>query len=740
MAVKKGETGGRYFAHTDPLNPGKLPENGANWQKLEDHLKDTAKRAEKFASAFNADHWGYLAGLWHDVGKYSNEFQQMLRDSVDAHIEQKSKIDHSTAGSKNAYKWSKDAGKILAYAIAGHHGGLPDGKSNESCLATRLEKTVFSLPPEVDDLFLQQIPELPFSPDKARFCFELSFFVRMIYSCLVDADFLDTEKCMDLDKSLNRCGYPTVQQLQSLFSNKLDNLRVNFAKTDINKIRSEILSQCLNAADISSGLFSLTVPTGGGKTLSSMAFALKHAINNNNFKRIIYVIPYTSIIEQNAQVFREILGEDAVVEHHSNYEPAEEDCRTRLASENWDAPIIVTTNVQFFESLFSNRSSRCRKLHNIAQSVIILDEVQTLPDSLLLPCIEALRELTLHYQTTIVLCSATQPAIQKREEFIKGLEDVREIIKNPKELSEKMKRVKVTNLSKQTDDQIISKIKQHNQVLCVVNTKKHAKTLFERLNDEKNIYHLSALMYPSHRSCKLEEIRDCLKNSKQCIVISTQLIEAGVDIDFPVVLRAVSGLDSIAQAAGRCNREGKLAHGEAYVFEPEEGLPPGYFRQTAQTTQSVIRRFPCDVLSLDAIEQYFKDYYWLKGENQLDKKSILTKLQEGMRACDFPFKQIAQEFQLIEQQTKPVIIALDKKTEKIIEQIRYADYLRGFSRKLQKYTVQVYPWHWQKLNDAGCLEIVRDIFPVLICKDKYSNDTGLDIWDSGCKDPEDLIF
>jgi len=362
----------RFYAHTDRSNPDKTPEQGARWQLLEDHLVGTAVLAREFASAFGAGDWGYLAALWHDAGKYSEEFQEMLKASVDAHIEHKSKVDHSTFAAQQAdQKWCAGEGKLLAYVIAGHHTGLPDGRSNEgSSLSRRLAGRLpyrFHCP---DNLLNHHKPSLPFTPMKHRAGFEIALFVRMLYSSLVDADFLDTEKYMNLDSFHARLREYKLDDLQSRLFEYLCVLENTAEKTPVNRLRSQILDNCVRAADQSPGLFSLTVPTGGGKTLSSMAFALKHAVKHRH-RRIIYAIPYTSIIEQNAAIFRGIFGDEAVLEHHSNYEPSDEDYRTRLASENWDAPIVVTTNVQFFESLFACRSSRCRKLHNIARSVII---------------------------------------------------------------------------------------------------------------------------------------------------------------------------------------------------------------------------------------------------------------------------------------------------------------------------------------------------------------------------------
>ncbi len=726
-----------YYAHS-------LPESSdvSEWQLLSEHLENTAKLAKNFASTFDAERWGYIAGLWHDIGKYSEEFQRKLEESSKADTENKKKIEHAIFGAKiAAEKWPKGEGKLLAYIIAGHHSGLPDGLSNEySCLCKRLQRELHYKVNYPKNLLEQHKPELPFRNNCKRLAFQISFFTRMLYSALVDADFLDTEKFYDPQRFSQRGKYLSLTDIDKLLSKRLNELQNEGDNSEINMIRKEVNKFCLLAANDNPGLFSLTVPTGGGKTLSSLAFSVKHAIKYNK-KRIIYVIPFTSIIEQNANVFRKIVGESVILEHHCNFESADEDYFTRLASENWDAPIVVTTNVQFFESLFANRPGRCRKLHNIANSVIILDEVQCLPDNLLLPCIETLRELSLHYKCSIVLCSATQPAIQLRDDFKAGLENVREIIANPDELAKKLKRVRINILDKQTDEQLIARFEKYEQFLCIVNTRKHAHMLYEKLKSvcSENVFHLSTLMYPVHRSKVLSHIRKLLRKGKPCRVISTQLVEAGVDIDFPVVFRSIAGLDSIAQAAGRCNREGKRQTGDVYVFYPEEGLPAGYFRQTAQTAESIFRRFPDDVLSLEAIEEYFKDYYWQKGEKKLDKEGILSLIKRGVSTCDFPFKEIAQKFQLIKQTGKPVIIAIENEAKELINEIRDAYILRGYSRKLQKYTVQIPQSYWDNLADAGHIDIVREIFPVLVFDKMYDEHTGLNIYDIDNPEPEDLI-
>ncbi len=734
----------KFYAHS-------LPEKGIHaWQPLETHLKNVAEKAQSFADIFNSGAWGYLAGFWHDIGKYSNEFQDMLMDASKIGGKQVRRlVDHSTAGAKHASIALNDKGKLLAYAISGHHAGLPDGESNEnSCLIKRLEKKVneISACPEKILDFQPEFP-LPLRLEKRRFGFQLSFFVRMFFSCLVDADFLDTEEFMDEDQAKWRKGYPKIEDMQKKLKIFLDRLRRAALHTPINRQRSEILEMCCNTAENPQGLYSLTVPTGGGKTLSSLAFAMKHAIKHN-LKRIIYVIPFTSIIEQNANIFRKIFGEDAVLEHHSNFEPREEDSRSRLAAENWDAPLIVTTNNQFFESLFSNRSSRCRKIHNIVKSVVILDEAQTLPTPLIKPCIEAIRELALFYNTTIVLCTATQPALSFRDEFKEGLKNIQEIIPDPKELYKSLERVKTKNIGTISDNELIVRLNKYAQALCIVNTRKHARTIYnltqhnEKAEPPKNeFYHLSALMCPAHRSKKIEEIKKNLKKGLPCKVISTQLVEAGVDIDFPVVFRSIAGIDSIAQAAGRCNREGMLTHhGEIFIFHPDKGFLPGYLRQASVITKSVLKNFD-DPLSLEAVEEYFRYLFWLKGEG-LDEFHLLADIEEDACRGNFPFKEIAKKFRIIKDEMQTLIIPWGNKGEKVLNLSQKSD---DFSvqdqRILQPYTVQLYAKDLAQLEQAGAVFKLQewDNIWILSREDLYRDDIGLVLDDTFFYDVEKLI-
>ncbi len=720
-------TAQEFYAHSKPRVPKE------KWQKLREHLQNTAYLAKEFASIFGAGDWGVVAGLMHDIGKYSQEFQAILKQAVneDANDDQQRGPDHSSAGAQELVKRFPDGrGKLLAYAVAGHHAGLLDGKSNDACLEKRLKKEVKDYEYWLKDGLNTQprfvLPSGILQKDNpALIAFRLQFFVRMIFSCLVDADFLDTEAFLNQKKAQLRGNYPDIAYLLNSIRDKTKSLCNNVADTLVNRKRREILEQCVTASQWEPGIFSLTVPTGGGKTLSSLSFALEHAVKYG-MKRVIYVIPYTSIIEQNADVFRQICGNDAVIEHHSNFDLSEDSYKSQLAAENWDAPLIVTTNVQFFETLFHHRVSKNRKAHNIANSVIIFDEAQMLPVHLLRPCMEAIKELASNYHSSIVLCSATQPALGKSDDFKIGIDGIREIVSVPRELYSSLRRVDIHSLPLMNDAAIAQRIITHDQVLCVVNTRKYARQLYETVSNKTGLFHLSALMCPAHRSEVLDTIRSLLKKGKTCRVISTQLIEAGVDIDFPIVYRALAGIDSIAQSAGRCNREGILPeNGKVFVFMPENSAPPGFLRQSVEEAQGILRRHK-DILSLDAVYEYFKNMYW-RNADMLDKHKIMEKFAESVKACDFPFKSVSEQFKVIDNGMQTVIIPYNEKARKLIASLRASD-SREIARKLQRYCVQVYPDVIIKLGRAA-LEPVQERYYILINGDLYKEDIGLD-WDN----------
>ena len=537
------------------------------WQPLDAHLNGVAHLASTFASRFHSEEWARISALLHDLGKASCAFQNYLLRSNelqtaddDTHAQ---RTNHSGAGAVLAQEKYGPLGRIFGYLVAGHHAGLPDwigGVTPNGSLSNRLESSEDELDSVRSWLTHLNLPaKLPPPPCQFKEI-EIHLWIRMLYSCLVDADYLDTERFMDPEKFEARRTFPELMSLAPAFFSMLDSMQQNAAQTDVNAIRAEIRSYCENAAEQQPGFFSLTVPTGGGKTLSGTAFAMRHALKHGK-RRIIYVIPYTSIIEQTADTLRKHFGNENVVEHHSNLEPESLSKAARLATENWDAPVIVTTSVQFFESLMAAKSSRCRKLHNVVDSVVILDEVQLLPPELLEPCTDLMRQLVSNYGVSMVLCTATQPAFD-------NLGPVAEIIPETARLAERLRRVRyalpnVRENVPRTWDDIAKELQTHSQALCVVNTRRDCLELHGKI--PPGTIHLSASMCGAHRSAVIRDIKQKLKDGEPIRVVSTQLVEAGVDIDFPVVYRALAGLDSIAQAAGRCNREGKNSEGGTVV-------------------------------------------------------------------------------------------------------------------------------------------------------------------------------
>ena len=725
-------------------------------QTLHDHLVNVATLAEGFAGRFGARPWGYACGLLHDIGKASALFQQRVRGETER------KVDHSTAGARHVHDAWKYVGKLMAYCIAGHHSGLADGQSNDrSSLAHRLDPARHPINDYAAwraclgaDAEPAPPTTFPFDPRSKGTGFRLAFFLRMLFSCLVDADRLDAESVGDTDRSARRGAYPALTEL----AERLDEHLAKFvADTPVKLIRAEVLASCREAAELAPGLFSLTVPTGGGKTLSSLAFALHHALRHG-LSRVVYVIPYTSIIEQNARVFRQALGDkdgEFVVEHHSNlvFDEGAEDDRPHPATENWDAPVIVTTAVQFFESLYSHKAGRCRKLHNLAGSVIILDEAQMLPLPYLLPCIEALRELTATYGTSVVLCTATQPALSASDDpdagLKGGLTGVREIMPDPVALYASLRRVTVQHMGELAEPALAERLAGEAQTLCIVNTRRQARRLFDALRGgadaPEGLFHLSALMCPPHRTETLDRIRQALADGRPCRVVSTTLVEAGVDVDFPVVYRAEGGIDSIAQAAGRCNREGRLESGQVHVFRPEGGLLPGHFRRTAQAARSVVDRHRGDLLHPDAVRDYFLELYWQAGQGSLDAKKILERLTSDASRGWFPFKEIGQDFQLIESAAQGLIIPYDDSAHAVVralDALKPGERANSIMRRAQRHTVSLYTRELERLEREGAVRRTgpEKQFFVLANMSLYSPEVGLDVFrdDPGVFAPGDL--
>jgi len=746
--AKRTEEKKKFIAHVKQ-NSDSLWEK----QTLENHLNGVSKTAGEFATEFGNKDWGELLGYWHDLGKFLPSWQAyLLRNSgcdPDAHIEgNNNRPNHSSAGAVLAYDKLKKhpISRLLAYGIAGHHAGLPDAEAPSigDALAARVFKNPLNPILDVEEInTIRQIPEakeflekkIPTSPplgvskpeEMEKRKEHLHLWQRMLFSCLVDADFLDTERFMNPEKYTERSNYLSLAQLKDRFDNFMKEKHSDLA---INKKRNEILKQCRNKASLHPGFFSLTVPTGGGKTLSSMAFALEHAqhflrhsgmseLQKKDKRRIIMAIPYTSIIEQTAKVFkygtdndeeieeriksgRTLFGEEQVIEHHSNLDPEKETSKNRLASENWDAPIIVTTNVQLFESLFESRTSSCRKLHNIVNSIIILDEVQMLPPEYLKPILSVLKGLVEHFGVTVVLMTATQPSLVGKIgsdlNSFEGLSDVTNIIVDPDALSKEFQRIEI----KMPDDlgirsewsDIANELVNYRQVLCIVNTRNDCRQLHSLMPGDT--VHLSAFMCGEERSEIISEIKKKLRNGKPISVISTQLVEAGVDIDFPVVYRALAGLDSIAQAAGRCNRENKLASegklGKFIVFNPPKSAPTGLLRKGEDACKTILRTNNVSELTPELFTKYFLQFY--PNLNGFDKPHFYEQLVQEAGEFKFQFRSLARDFKLIDNTQRSIVVWYENiktgtNSEKLINELRFKGPSRLLGRKLQRFIVNI---------------------------------------------------
>ena len=706
----------RFLAH--------IAEDGRT-QTVAEHLINTAALAKGFARPFGAEAQAELSGLAHDIGKYSAAFQRRLQG---ASIQ----VDHATAGAAECWQHRQP---LAAFAVAGHHGGLPDGGSptdapDQSTLCGRIKRKERGQLEPCEHW--QQEISLPQSevPDfvKRSSSLELFFFTRMLYSCLVDADFLDTEAFMVGQHRAS--GGASMDQLWDKLQSYISGWFP--PKGELNRQRCEILERCMQAGKTQQpGLFSLTVPTGGGKTVASLAFALAHA-KKYGLRRVIYVIPYTSIIEQTAEIFRRILGRENVLEHHSNllYDLEQEadphTIRLAKATENWDMPVVVTTAVQFFESLYACRSSQCRKLHNIAGSVVIFDEAQMLPIPYLRPCVWAISQLAAHYNVSAVLCTATQPALEPVfREFLPSC-PIRELCPPGIGQQEIFHRVSFQRAGRLTWDDLAAQLMTHSQVLCIVNTRKAAQEVYERLGGTDR-FHLSTLMYPNHRKQQLLEIRRRLREGRPCRVVSTSLIEAGVDVDFPAVFRETAGLDSILQSAGRCNREGTRSPAESVVriFDGEEKIPPLFSAAVSAGRETIAHHE--DISSPAAIRNYFESLLDLKGKDAQDEKRILPLIQTEF----FPFRTVAQRLHLIDTPVRTVYIPLGEGAD-LAEQLRAGTGGPNLFRQLGQYGVSVYEQHFAALAAAGDLEVLENGAAVLRSTALYSAETGLSLkTDSG---------
>ncbi len=738
-----------YYAHTVS---GRSEEE---WEPLARHLAEVAEGARGRGQRFGAGDLAGLAGLLHDLGKYSGDFQARLRGAP-------GRVDHSTAGAVWATKRLPPTwGRLLAHVVAGHHAGLKDGLlTAEGRIESKRDLLVAAERAARADGFA--LPDRVVAPatkkgTTSEIGFQLAFLTRMIFSCLIDAD---RTVAAALDPAGDDGGdveHPSIAALEAALHRSMAQRQA--PQSDLNTLRDRVLREVVAKAAGAKGVFTLTVPTGGGKTLTSLAFALAHA-RAHGLDRVIVVIPFTSIIEQTARVYREALGDlrDAVLEHHSAFEMTDERTwagervgpdRLRLAMERWDSPIVVTTAVQFFESLFSDRTSRCRKLHSLARSVVIVDEAQTMPLPLLRPCVAALQELARNYGTSVVLCTATQPALTAPG-FKGGFEEPRELAPDVPALFAALRRVTVRHIGVQDDAALELLIAKSPQALCIVNQRAHARALFRAIRDLPGARHLSTLMHSVHRARVLGEIRDDLTHGRPCRVISTSLVEAGVDVDFPLVLRASAGLDQIAQAAGRCNREfGRRAEdSEVLVFEaPECGVIQA-LKANAEAGDEILKLHQGDPFGPAAMGAFFRQLYSRKEQSGLDRHGVLEMCDERKGDLNFPFEEMAAAMHFIDDAMVAVIVGKEEATagevSELVDRLRFAKGVGGIARALGRYTVGVPRRARGAMIAAGVAEVIRgeefgDQFVLLINPDLYSAEAGLSWEDATFRYADGLI-
>jgi CRISPR-associated endonuclease/helicase Cas3 len=674
-----------FIAHSQNQN--------GKFHLLRDHLSEVSLIMEQFAVREDFRQIYKISGLLHDIGKYQPAFQKYLREGG-----KRGSVPHASWGAALSAVYKQYE---VAFTIDGHHKGIPDKGELKADLYQfeDAEQLVFNAV-KADFINENHVNECDLNyKDTGLRGADKELFIRMLFSALTDADWLDTEKHFNAAITEMRSGKAFDPKF--LIERLTNEIKGKNKEGTINQLRNKVREYAVSKAKTETGFFSMTLPTGLGKTLASLCWALHHA-QNNNLRRIIIVLPFISIIDQTAQELKRIFGDEWVLEHHSNFNEDEEAIKCvadesiqdnayvkRLATENWDYPIIVTTSVQFFESLFGNKPSRCRKIHNIAQSVVIFDEVQTLPKELVLPTLSMLKSMQVVMGTSFLFCTATQPAFEKSEGF-DGIENIQSLVENPKEVFDATRRVEylsVENYQPVAINMLCDRVLiQSESTLCIFNTKKQALSFFKELKNKTTdkIYHLSTSMYPAHRKEIIHKIRLSLRNKEKILVSSTQLIEAGVDFDFPCVFRETAPLESIIQSAGRCNREGKMPRpGKVFIFSIlDAGTPDKQYRSLAEFANSLYRGKEFLLFEHD----FFKDYYRkaIKLFVDADKK----KIEEARRRLNF--KAVAQSYHLIENNTTPVFIYCDASKE-LYERIRFKPaFSRDDYRALEQYGVQVY--------------------------------------------------
>ncbi|MEH0665899.1 CRISPR-associated helicase Cas3' [Vibrio scophthalmi] len=804
-----------YIAHPDH-------EHGQH-QSVKQHLQAVSEITANLATKLGFAEQGRLIGLMHDFGKYSRAFQNYMRlivaeqtgynpDHDEGSAESstskylKGKIDHSSAGAQWVFKalcthlgrlqqqdqklvpYGLAITQALSMCIASHHSGLIDSLSeSENVFAKRIKKSdelshqnecIRNADPELIaqaeslasfELIFESSQQLKGMFDKFELSaiehdYYLGMFTKMLFSCLIDADRIDSADFEQPNNKSERFKQPD----WAFACDKIESFIAQFEPLNpIDHIRAEISDNCFRRSQDNSGIYSLTVPTGGGKTYASLRFALHHA-KKHNLDRIIYIIPFTSIIEQNANAIRGVLGQtdadDWVLEHHSSLEPEQQTWRSKLACENWDKPIVLTTMVQFLESMFASGTRGSRRTHQLSNAVLVFDEIQTLPIRCVHIFNNTINYLTRFCHTTALMCTATQPLLNQLPEQIQPLGElqlspVNELTPNIDKLYQQLERVSLKNMTKKegwNETEITELVQQQllavQSCLVIVNTKAWAKTVFQALNsqltDETKIFHLSTGMCSAHRKQILDEVRARLASGQATLCISTQLIEAGVDVDFGCVIRFVAGLDSIAQAAGRCNRNGKQQKGLVFVLNPAQenvGMLHDIKTGIAATTRIFTEFEEEDLLKPEAMNRYFQYYFYERHKEMTypakKDQTLLNLLSCNLRnitKTPFTLKQsfmtAAKQFKAIDAPVHSLIVPFDEEAKSIITQLcalekRFdAAIYRSLLKAAQKYSVNIFPNVWQKLIDQQAIyPIAQDEAVFYLSEEYYSQDFGLSL-------------
>lgn len=702
-------------------------------QTNSEHSLGVAHLAAGFANDFGWDSVGHIMGLLHDKGKEQEGFQRYIRkmsglEDVAGYVE---KTPHAFVGTLLAQK-IKPYCDLIGMPIAGHHAGLYDSLDYKDLKQKNMPEDIDTDNPETGPVTPGCLP-----PPKY-----LHHLIRMLFSALVDADYLDTEKFMQPEQSAERRPGDSLETLQRTLDAYLDDLNRKTPDTPVNRVRRCVQQQCRDTMALPSGFYSLTVPTGGGKTLSSMVWAIGHALANGK-KRIIIAIPYTSVITQTAEVLRGIFGADNVVEHHSAVNITDEDspsndCSLKLATENWDRPIIITTNVQLFESMYASRPSKCRKLHNLCNSVLILDEVQALPVGHLQPIVDALKAYQEYFGLSVLFTTASMPALGGKYRgvsctaILDGIGSITEIIPDSFQLHDHLRRAEIRfDTEASTYDSLAGRLLQHPRVLCIVNTRRDAHELFSRLPQDGVTIHLSKMMCPAHIRRQLRRLKEALKDPGNGVVrvVSTQLIEAGIDIDFPVVYRQEAGLDSILQAAGRCNREGFLPLGTTYVFSltKERALPSGHLSRTASACKRLRITSETDCFAPGLMRKYFIQLYGRTesfDEGPAMETNLIKRLLSDPRVMSFATA--AQEFRLISDNSVNVIVNWDRAPE-LVSDLRENGASKTLLSKLAQYSVAVRKTDFDRLRQGALVKEILDGIWYMSDREQYLSDIGLKI-------------